>query len=141
MGGSCTQPNPECLAAQSNGAEHPGGQEEPPAASPHPSAGQELGKPWSFPMSHVCSWPRAQSTGGGHAQRRGLSSHIFIPASPGHRHHRHRRAAREGAGPSCSANHTRGKLVTPAAPWHFIITTQTALKPLPALRSWEQEAS
>lgn len=95
-------PSPECLAAQSDRAEHPRVQDEPPAASPHPAAGQELGSPWSFPMSHMGSSPWAQSTGRGHAQRRGLSSHIFIPASPGHRHHRHQRAAQEGDAPSCS---------------------------------------
>lgn len=109
-------PTPECLAAQSNGVEHPQVQKEPPCC--HPAIhlqDKSPGSPWSFPMSHMCSLPRAQSTGRGHAQRRGLSSHIFIPASPGHRHHRHQRAAREGDAPSCSASHTRGKLLSPSS--------------------------
>lgn len=71
------------------------------------------GSPCSFPLSHMCSSPRTQSTGRGHAQRRGLSSHIFIPASPGHHHHHHRRAAWEGDAPSCSASHTRGNCSAP----------------------------
>lgn len=56
-------PRPECLAAQRVGAEHPRVQEEPPAASPHPSAGQEPRKSLVIPNVPRVQLTRAQSTG------------------------------------------------------------------------------
>lgn len=87
--------------AQRDRAEHPRVQDEPLLPAPIPLQDKSWGVP-GHPNVPCGQLAKGSEHRRGHAQRRGLSSHIFIPASPGHRRHRHRRAARGGDAPSCS---------------------------------------
>lgn len=128
VAGSCTQPSPTSA-------------EESPGASPHPPAGQELGSPRSFPMSHVCSLPRAQSTE--EAMPSGEGSAATPSSQPVQVIVIIVTEERRGRGTPLHALQAtaEGNWSAPAASRHFIITALTALKSLPALRSWELEAS